>query len=130
MDDDRWYLANIIFLFLFLGEEGSRKLESSTEFLLKKNVPWCWIHGYEVVSLSFDNDCDPQRKKSDFQMVCYDCLFCLRRELIEYHPRLGMAWRLCLGGMPCTLDLYLYLSIEVVIGLIQWSPFLLSQVVL
>ena len=29
-DDERWYLANIIFLFLFLGEESSRKLESST----------------------------------------------------------------------------------------------------
>ena len=27
------------------------------------------------VILSFDNDCDHQQNQSDFQMVCYDCLF-------------------------------------------------------
>ena len=50
-------------------------------------------------------------------------LFCVQ-------PRLGMASRSCVEGMPCNSDLYVYLNIEVVIGLVQWSPFLRSQVVL
>ena len=32
---------------------------------------------------------------------------------------LGMAWRLCVEGMPCNSDLHVYLKIEVVIGLVQ-----------
>ena len=32
---------------------------------------------------------------------------------------LGMAWRLCVEGMPSYSDLYVYLNIEVVIGLVQ-----------
>ena len=99
-------------------------------FLLKMNVPGRWNDGYEVIILSFDNDCDPQWNQSDFKMVCYVRFFCISRELFCVQPRLGMAWKSCLEGMPCNSNLYLYLNIEVVIGLVQSSPFLRSQVVL
>ena len=32
---------------------------------------------------------------------------------------LGMAWSSSLEGMPCNSDLYVYLNIEVVIGMVQ-----------
>ena len=57
MDDERWYLANIIFLFLFLGEERSRKLG-----------PERWIDRQEVTFLSFDNESDPQWNRSGFKI--------------------------------------------------------------
>ena len=43
---------------------------------------------------------------------------------------LGMAWSSSLEEMLCNSDLYVYLNIEVVIGLFQWSPLLRSQVIL
>ena len=39
--------------------------------------------------------------QSDFKMVCYVRLFCISRELFCVQPRLGMARRSCLEGMPC-----------------------------
>ena len=39
--------------------------------------------------------------------------------LLCVQPRLGMAWRSCVEGMPRNSDLYVYLNIEVVIGLVQ-----------
>ena len=37
--------------------------------------------GIVDISLSFNNDRDRQQSQSDFQMVCYDCLFLFGREL-------------------------------------------------
>ena len=31
-------------------------------------------------------------------MVCYDCLFCLCGELVEYHSRLGSGLKIVFGG--------------------------------
>ena len=121
MDDERWYLANTIFLFFFLGEERSRKLG-----------PERWIDGQEVIFLSFDTECDPQWNRSDSKNPkCFAIvsIVCICGEMFCVQPRLEMAWSSCLEGMPCNSDLYVYLSIEVVIGQVQWSPFLRSQVV-
>ena len=69
---------------------------------------------------SCDNDWVPQCNQSDFKMVCYDGFFCIILEnLFCVQPRLGMAWRSCVEGMPRNSDLHVYLNIEVVIGLLQ-----------
>ena len=81
------------------------------------------------VILSFNNDCDRQQNQSDFQMVCYDICSCSAWRTV-FRSCLGKAWSSSLEGMPCNSDMYVYLSIEVVIGLIQWSPLLRCQVVI
>ena len=43
---------------------------------------------------------------------------------------LGMTLSSSLEGMPCNSDLYVYLNIEAVIGLVKGSPLLRCQVVL
>ena len=47
-----------------------------------------------------------------------------------FRSELVMAWSSSLEGMPCNSDLNVYLNIEVVIRLLQWSPLLRTQVVL
>ena len=59
------------------------------------------------------------------KMLCYVSFVCSCGELFCVQPRWGMAWRLCVEGMPCNSDLYVYLNIEGVSGLV-----LRSQVVL
>ena len=86
--------------------------------------------GMVDIILSFNIGCDRKQNQFDFQLVCYDHLFLFGGELTVFRSCMGMVWRLSLEGMPCNSDLYVYLNIEVVIGLIQWSPLLRSQVVL
>ena len=40
-----------------------------------------------------------------------------------FRSRLGMTCSLSLEGVPCKSDLYIYLNIEMAIGLVQWSSF-------
>ena len=98
-----------------LEEERSRTLESgigSYCFVIRQRL---W---YPMKSIRFQNGLL-------WRVFLYyiENLFCVQ-------PRLGMAWRSCVEVMPCNSDLYVYLNIEVVIGLVQWSPFLRNQVVL
>ena len=98
MDDERWYLANIIFLFLFLGEERSRKLG-----------PERWIDGQDVIFLSFDNECDPQWNRSDSKIenaLLLSALFvfvenCFVFSLV-WEWREVLVWKECLVTRICT----------------------------
>ena len=98
MDDGRWYLANIIFL---LGS-------------LVREVP-----GSIVVS-SYDNDwvfatnsnlISEWLAMTGFSVSCRELLLCLTLS--------GNGVEIVPGGMPGYSDLYVYLNIEAVIGLVQ-----------
>ena len=98
MDDGRWYLANIIFL---LGSPV-REVPGSIVVSYYDN-DWVFSTNSNLISEWF--------AMTGFSVSC--------REFFCVQPSLGMAWRLCVEGMPGYSDLYVYLNIEVVIGLVQ-----------
>ena len=86
---------------------------------LVREVPGRWSFGHQslcrlVTTTVFPNEINLKTKWFAMTGFLYyvENLFCVQ-------PRLGMAWRLCVEGMPCNSDLYVYLNIEVVIGLVQ-----------
>ena len=93
------------FLFLFLGEEKSRKLG-----------PERWIDGQEVIFLSFDNESDPQWNRSDFKIQnasLLSVLFVFVENCFEFRLvcewREVRVWKECLVTRICTYT-WAYLS--------------------
>ena len=75
-------------------------------FLLKKNVPGRWNDRYELVVLSFDNDCDPNEinpiskwfAMSGFSVLAENCfVFSL-----VWEGRENRVWKGCLVTRICT----------------------------
>ena len=86
---------------------------------LVREVPGRWNDGYQSLCLLVTTTVFPNEINLISEWFAMTGFSVLCRELVCVRPRLGMAWRLCVEGMPCYSDLYVYLNIEVVIGLVQ-----------